>query len=75
MQQMETMVVKDGIHTQCSRSSAVQIMEEIAIFCLATHHAPCVDEGNVKSWKPHQMAGCPVGSNQWGISYIAKQLR
>ncbi len=39
---METTVVSWGVHTQCSRSSTAQIMEEMAIFCVATHYTPCV---------------------------------
>ena len=40
MQQMETMVAKEGVHTWCS---TVQIMEEIAIFRAVTRHASYVN--------------------------------
>ncbi len=47
MQQIETTVAKEGVHTQCSRSSAVQHYANNGIYFSAALHcyALCVDEG------------------------------
>ncbi len=49
VQKMETMVAKEGVHTQCSRSSAVQHSANngnFSIFRAVLHcYALCVDEG------------------------------
>ena len=51
MQQMETTVAKEGVHTQYSRSSAVQHCANngnFSIFPAALHcYALCVDEGSM----------------------------